>query len=145
MPSTQTSQYDLSPIHLTPSLCSYLHWPSDLFFSTLLQNIPTSPSSLLPTHQTKPSHLHTTGQAISTLSSSWNLTPLFPIPIFTSFLTASIYTLKSQEDTIQPCLIPSSILKYSLSQPFTLRQARLLTYTLLMPFNSLPPTSYVLT
>ena len=39
------------------------------------------------------------------LYSSRNLTPLLPIPIFTSFISTSIYTLKSQGDMIHPALM----------------------------------------
>ena len=67
-----------------------------------------------------------------------------PIPIFTSFITASIYTLKSQVDIIHPCLTPLSILNQSFSLPFTLTQAKLSTYILLIQLNNLTPTSYIL-
>ena len=77
-------------------------------------------------------------------SSSMNLYPILPTPIFTSFITAFIYTLKSQGDMMQPCLTPLSILNCSLSLHFTLTQAKLSTYILLIPPNSLPPTSYIL-
>ena len=62
IPFTQTS-------HCNPFSppCSYLHWLSDLFSYTPQQTIPPSPSGIPPTHHTKPSHLHTRGQAISTL------------------------------------------------------------------------------
>ena len=36
-----------------------------------------------------------------------------------------------------------SILKHSLSSPFTLTKAKLLTYMLLILFSSLPPTAYI--
>ena len=52
-----------------------------------------------------------------------------------------IYTLKSQGDIIHTCLTPLLILKHSLSPPFSLTQAILLTYILLIPINSSPPTS----
>ena len=45
---------------------------------------------------------------------------------------------------IHPCHTPLSILKHSLSLPFTLTQTRLLAYILLIPFSSLPSTSYIL-
>ena len=50
----------------------------------------------------------------------------------------------SQGDMIHPCLTPLLILKHSLSPPFTLTQARLLKYIISIPFNSLPPISYIL-
>ena len=75
---------------------------------------------------------------------SWNFTLLLPLPIFYSFITESIYVLKSQGDMIQTCLTPLAILKHSLPHYFTLKQARLLTYILLIPFNILPPTSDIL-
>ena len=55
------------PPHLTPSPCSSLNWLSDLFSYKPLQNVPQLPSGPFSTHLTNPGHLHTKGQAISTL------------------------------------------------------------------------------
>ena len=89
--------------------------------------------------------LQTRGQVISSLSHPPGISiALLPISIFTSFITASIYTLNSQGDMIHPCLTPLSILNHSLSPPFTLTQAELSTYILLIPFKTLLPTSYIL-
>ena len=60
--------------------------------------IALSSSSNSP-HKIKSSAYKTPGNLYS-LPSSWNLAPLPPIPIFTSFITASIYTLNSQGDMI---------------------------------------------
>ena len=57
------------------------------------------------------------------------------------FITASIYSWKSQGNMMQPCLTPLSILKQSLSPNFTLTRTRLLTYILLIPLDRLAPTS----
>ena len=67
-----------------------------LTFRPLLhkQNVPILLLPLPPTRYTKPSHLHTRGQAISTLSSS-------PHPHCTSFITNHIYIEKPREhDTL---------------------------------------------
>ena len=120
-------------------LSSYLH----LSFYIPQQNASPSPSGLLPALHTKPVRLHTRGQVISTLFFR-NPNPNLPIPIFTYFITAFIYTLKSQGDKIQPFLILLSVLKHSLSHSFNLTQSRVLTYILLILFRHLPPKSYIL-
>ena len=67
---------------------------------------------------------------LHTLPSSRNLTLILPISIFPSYIITSLYTLKSHRDMIQDDLTPLSILKQSLSPPFILTQARLLTFIL---------------
>ena len=114
----------IPPLHSVLSPCYYLHWLSDLFFYTPQQNFLPLPYGLPPTHQTINSSAY---KRPGTLPSSRNLTPIFPIPIFTSFITVHyIRTLKNQGNLIQPCLTPLANLRHSLMPPFT---ARLLTYS----------------
>ena len=57
-----------------------------------------------------------------------------------------MYTLKSQRFTTHPCRILLSVLNDSFSPPktpFTAEWAKLLSYILLIPFNSLQSTSYI--
>ena len=53
------------------------------------------------------------------------LLTISPSPLSSCFITASLYNLKSQGNMMQPCLTPLSILKHSLSPPFTPMHARL--------------------
>ena len=89
-------------------------------------------SSDLP-YKTKSSAYKKRGN-LHSLPSFRNLTPILPISIFT-FIPPSMYTLKGQGDMIQPCLTPLLILKHSLSSHFTITQAKLLTFILLIPFH----------
>ena len=102
-PSTWISHSSPSspPITLLLSALSFrlLHDSSKCFVTIL-----RSCSGL--TQKNQVTYLHTRGQVISIPSPSRNLIPILPIPIFTSFITASIYILKNQGDMVHPCLIP---------------------------------------
>ena len=78
-----------------------------------LPTIALSPSSDSP-HKTKLSAYKRPGNLSSPLLKSHSLPP---ISIFISFITASIYTLKSQGNRIHSCLTPLLILKHSPSPP----------------------------
>ena len=98
------------------------------------QNIPPPLSGLLPINNTKPSHLHTRGQTIFTLSLSSRSHSL--ILIFTSSITEPIYIENPRgNDTT---LSHTTINPETLSPPFTPTQARLLKYCKYStPFHSI--------
>ena len=107
--------HTLVPPHLQYHHLALTFMDSDLFYTPI--NGTLLPLGLPPTHPTKQRNLHTEVQAIFTL--------LLPI-----FITASIYTLKSQVDRILPFPTPLSVQEHSLSPPFTVTQAKMLTYSL---------------
>ena len=132
----------LNPIfpHLTPSIYSYLHWLSDLFSYIPHQNSPPSPSCLSKPRQTKQSSAYKRPGSLQSLSLPLEILPHSPF----SPQSPSTYIHWKDKGSWLNLLTPLSILKHSLSSPFTLTQERLLPYLLLIPFNSLQPTSYVL-
>ena len=58
----------IPPLHSVSSPCSYLHWLSVLFSYAPQKNCLAITLRSPPTHYREPSHLHTTGQAISIIS-----------------------------------------------------------------------------
>ena len=86
----------------------------------------------------KPGYLHTRKQAISTLSPPPETSLSSSLSPFSLLLSLHPYIhLKDKGDIIHLCHTP-------LSLPLTLTQSRQLTHILLIPLNSLPPTSYIL-
>ena len=129
-------------------LISHFKIQSPLFmqYHHLSFTCPTTkhPSSGLPlTHHREPTFLHTRGQAIFTLLPPPEISLFSFLSPFSPPLLLHPYTLKRQENMIYPCLTPLSILKHS-HLPFTLTQIKLSIYIFLIPLNSLPPTSYIL-
>ena len=100
LPDIQTPFLQAVLLRLNPSLPRPTH--------SVTTNTTNSPHKTESSEYKRQDNLHS-------LQSSWNLTPLLPIPIFKSFITASSYTLKSQGDMIHTYLTPLSILKHSLS------------------------------
>ena len=101
--------------------------PIFLHFSTKNSIIPLLFCSNSP--QIISSYVYTKSSNLNPLPSSENLSPIPHIPIFTS-PTPFNYILKSQKDMSQCCLTTIFILNGSLSSPFCLAQAELLTCTI---------------
>ena len=128
-PSTRISHPNpfSPPNTITLLLSALISKPLFLHTSTKRPTITFRPSSNSTQNQII-YILETKQSPLSSLLQKPNSHP--PHPHFTSFITASIYTLKSQEDMMHPCLTPLSILKQSLFPPFTLTKFRLLILTL---------------
>ena len=120
-PSTLTSHADLSsptytiPVSLT-LICIFFHTHSHSHLQSVLSS--HKPSSNLP-YNTRLFAYHEPGNLHS------YLTFIISIPIFSSFVTLSIYTLENQGDMSNQYLMARSILIDSLSFIFT--RAKLLT------------------
>ena len=142
-PKYLNSKTYFSHVTITLLLFSLINRPLLLHTSTKCPTI-TFRSFSVSYHKIRLSAYKRPGNFLSLHSE--NLIPILPIPIFTSFVTASMYMLKSQGNMIHLCLMPLSVLKHSLLLPFTLTQTRLFVHipSFLKPFKSLPPTSYIL-
>ena len=108
----------IPPSYLTPSLCSYLHW-----FST---------SKCL---------------TIALRSSSWHKTKLFTYQEVrqSPFSPVLLSPIHWKAKGTWPNLVSHRYRSWNIHfLPFTLKQDRVLTYILLIPLKSLPPTSYIL-
>ena len=81
IPSTHTSHHNPSSPRNTSTLLLHA-LTSDLFSHILQENVLLSPLILHPTHLTKPSQLHTRGQAISTLFPSPEISCRFSPSLF---------------------------------------------------------------
>ena len=116
----QTARY--SPTNQSLLSCTILlgYWHSNLRSSS------NSP------HRTKLSSYKRPGNLQSLLSSSRNLIPLLPIPIFTS-IAASIEEPKGRDTPLSHSTIYSKPL---IAFPFTKAQDKLSIYVLLIPFNN---------